>query len=242
MENEHPRFVDRVLRLLERSEYRRADSLRDKRAIFRLRHEAYMRAGTVEPQPSRMFRDPFDETDNAWLIGLHIDGELASALRLHVSASPTVPLPAMGVFRDIVEPRLRAGRAIIDGSRFVAKLEFSQRYSEIPYLTLRPLLLAEEFFDADYLTAACLVEHQAFYRRTFGAVPWCQPRQYPNFNRPMAFLGCDSRARREITRVRFPFYRSTEDERARLFSRSSTGFDNVMRAIGREAESQLSDA
>ena len=71
MENEHPRFVDRVLRLLERSEYRRADRLSDKQAIYRLRHEAYMRAGTVEARPSGMFHDPLDETDNAWLIGLY---------------------------------------------------------------------------------------------------------------------------------------------------------------------------
>jgi hypothetical protein len=242
VDNKNSAYADRVFRLLERVEYRRAESGEDKRAIYRLRHEAYMRAGTVEPRPSGLFHDPLDESPNAWLIGLYIDGDLASSLRLHISASPTAPLPAMGVFRDVVEPHLQAGRTIIDTSRFVSKLEYSLRFSQLPYITLRPLLLAEEFFDADYLTAACLVEHQAFYRRTFGGVPWSQPRQYPNFKRPMAFMGYDSRARREITRARFPFYRSTENERAHLFWRSSTVSGDVMRAIGREAESQLSPA
>ena len=242
MDNQHSRYADRVFRLLERVQYRRADSGDDKRAIYRLRHESYMRAATVQPRASGMFHDPLDESPNAWLIGLYIDGELASALRLHISASPTAPLPAAAAFRDVVEPHLRAGRMIIDASRFVSKLEYSQRYSEMPYITLRPTFLAHEYFDADYITAACLVEHQAFYRRMFGGVPWSQPREYPHFKRPMVFLAIDCRARREIARDRYPFYESTEIERARLFSRSSTSSDNISRAIGREVESQMSDA
>ena len=136
------RFADRVLRLLERVEYRRADSPADKAAIYRLRHDAYMRAGTVEPKASGMFHDAMDEKDNAWLIGLFMDGELAAALRLHISASLRAPLPELASFPDLIEPHLAAGRTIIDASRFVSSLEFSLQYSEIPYLTLGPTFLA----------------------------------------------------------------------------------------------------
>jgi hypothetical protein len=55
------RFADRVMQLLERIEYRCADSPADKAAIYRLRHDAYMRAGTIEPRPSGLFHDPLDE-------------------------------------------------------------------------------------------------------------------------------------------------------------------------------------
>src|SRR5258708_21638676 len=146
-----PRFADRVLRLLERVEYRRADSPADKAAIYRLRHEAYMRAGTVEPRPTGMFHDAMDETDNAWLIGLFIDGELASALRLHISASPRAPLPELASFRDLIQPHLTAGRTIIHASPFVSSLEPSQQYSQIPYITLRPTVLSHEFFSPHYV-------------------------------------------------------------------------------------------
>ena len=112
------RFADRVQRLLERVEYRRADSPADKAAIYRLRHDAYMRAGTVEPKASGMFHDPMDEKNNAWLIGLFIDGELAGALRLHISASLSVPLPELASFQDLIGPQLAAGLTLIDGSRF----------------------------------------------------------------------------------------------------------------------------
>jgi hypothetical protein len=228
------RFADRVLRLLERVEYRRADSPADKAAIYRLRHDAYMRAGTVEPRSSGMFHDAMDETDNAWLIGLFIDGELASALRLHISASLRAPLPEFASFSDLIEPHLMAGRAIIDASRFVSSLKFSQRYSEIPYLTLRPTFLAEEFFAADYVIAGCLAEHQAFYRRIYGATVWSAPRPYPHFKRSMALVAYDCNVQRENIHERYPFYRSTQAEQVRLFQRSSNVADHVLEAIGRQ--------
>ena len=44
----------------------------------------------------------------------------------------------------------------------------------------------------------------------------------------MAFFGYDCRARRESTYARYPFYRSTESERKRLFSRSSNASQNLL--------------
>ena len=239
---QHSRFADRVLSLLERVEYRRADTWEEKAAIYRMRYDAYTRAGSVEPQPSRMFHDPYDETPNAWLIGLFIDGDLAASLRLHVSASMGAPLPAMPAYPDILAPLLQAGRMVIDASRFVAKLEYSQRYPEMPYITLRPTFLAEEFFGADYVSAACRVEHQAFFRRMFGGVPWAPLREFPHFKKPMVFLGYDCRAERESIHARYPFYRSSAVERVKLFERSSNPSSGLLQAIGRKAESELSGA
>jgi hypothetical protein len=230
------RFADRVMRLLETVEYRRADSPADKASIYRLRHDAYMRAGTVEPRPSGMFHDSMDEADNAWLIGLFIDGELASALRLHISASLHAPLPELASFSDLIEPHLSAGRTMIDASRFVSSLEFSQRYSEIPYLTLRPTFLAEEFFAADYVIAGCLAEHQAFYHRMFRAVTWSPPRPYPHFKRSMALVAYDCNLQREKIHERYPFYQSTQAERTSLFQRSSNVAERILEAIGRREQ------
>jgi hypothetical protein len=225
------RFADRVLRLLERVEYRRADSPADKATIYRLRYDAYIRAGTVEPSPSGKFHDAMDEINNAWLIGVFIDGELASALRLHISANLSDPLPTRAPFPDILEPLLRAGNLIIDVTRFVAKLEFSQTYSEIPYLTLRPAFMAEEFLRADFIIAACRAEHQAFYRRMFGGVPWSAPRPYPHLKRPMALVGHPCDTLRDEVYTKYPFYRSTEREQQSLFSQSSNGTTSLSRRI-----------
>jgi hypothetical protein len=120
--------------------------------------------------------------------------------------------------------------------RFVSSLEFSQQYSEIPYITLRPTFLAEEFFAADYVIAGCLAEHQAFYRRIYGAGTWSAPRPYPHFKRSMALVAYDCNLQREKTYERYPFYQSTHAERARLFQRSSNVADRVLEAIGRREQ------
>ncbi len=231
MQSHDIRFVDRVFRLLERVEYRRADTLADKQAIYRMRHAAYARAGIVTLGPSDLFHDGDDETDNAWLIGVFIDGELASALRLHVSADPSDPLPVVKAFPDVVMPLLSAGRTVIDGTRFVASFEFSQRHSELPFLTLRASFMAGEYFDADFITVACLIEHQAFYRRMFGGVPWTGLRSYPLFSRPLVLIGHD-RTSKAFAFERCPFFASTVSEREALFKHSSNAAAEILGATG----------
>jgi hypothetical protein len=229
------RFLDRVFRLLERVEYRRAETLADKQEIYRLRHAAYTRSGAVTLGPSGMFHDADDETHNAWLVGVFIDDELASSVRLHVSASPAAPLPVVKAFPDEVMPLLRAGRTVIDGTRFVSELGFSQRHSELPFLTLRATFMASEFFDADYITVACQVEHQAFYRRMFGGVPWSGLQPYPLFHRPLVLIGHD-RSSKAFAFERCPFFASTALEREAVFKRSSNAAGDMFEKIGRTAE------
>ena len=46
---------DRVMALLERVDYRRADTSEEREAIFRLRYEAYLREGAIPPSTQRTF-------------------------------------------------------------------------------------------------------------------------------------------------------------------------------------------
>ena len=71
--------------LLERVNYRRADTAGEREAIFRLRYEAYLREGAIPPSTSGRFCDALDDATNAWIFGLYIEGELASSIRLHVA-------------------------------------------------------------------------------------------------------------------------------------------------------------
>jgi hypothetical protein len=215
------RFSERVSRLLERVEYRRAESQEDKDAIYRLRHDAYMREGAIEPQASGRFCDPFDETSNVWIIGMFIDGELASSIRLHVADREDAPMPAYGIFPEILGPRLRQGQVIVDPTRFVTRLDFSRRFHEMPYLTVRPGWMAGEYFRADFILATIRTEHQGYYRRVFGHEGWSPARDYPTLKKPIACMGLDYFEMRDRVQQRYPFYKSTVTERAELFARSS---------------------
>lgn len=215
------RFSERILKLLERVEYRCADTDDERQAIYRLRYDAYMREGAIAPNAARTFHDPFDLAPNCWIIGMYIDGDLASSIRFHVASAPDDPLPARTVFADILKAEVAPGMTVVDPTRFVTRLDYSLQYPEMPYLTVRPGWMAGEYFQADYILATIRREHQAYYRRVFGHVSWCDARDYPTLKKPIACMGLDYFARRDSVQARYPFYRSTKQERAKLFGRAS---------------------
>ena len=203
--NESSAFAARIANLLERVEYRRADSSEDKAAIFRMRYEAYAREGYIQPNPERLFTDPDDERPNTWLIGVFVDGVMASSIRLHVASQPDQFLPVTKVFPDVVLPKLEAGAVIIDASRQTSRLEFTRAYPFLPYVTIRAAFVAEDHFGGDYITAACRPEYQAAFRRMYGSLPWAKPRPYPMLTRLQALTGYDCKAKWTATRERYPF-------------------------------------
>jgi hypothetical protein len=112
-------FYEQVVRLLDRIEYRRADSPAEREVLFRLHYQAYMRDGTIAPNAEGMFSDPYDDRGNVYLFGLYLDGVLASALRLHIGSADNPDFPSREVFPDFLQPELDAGKVIVDPTRFV---------------------------------------------------------------------------------------------------------------------------
>jgi hypothetical protein len=132
---------------------------------------------------------------------------------LHVADREAAPFPATTVFGDVIGPRLRRREVIVDPTRFVTSLEFSRRYAEMPYLTVRPGWMAGDHFHADFILATIRGEHQAFYRKVFGHESWCPPRDYPTLKKKIACMGLDYPTMRDRVHARYPFYESTTSER-----------------------------
>jgi hypothetical protein len=213
-------FAERVCKLLDRIDCRHADTPQDREAIFRLRYEAYLREGTIYPNAARSFSDPHDETDNAYLFGLHIDGQLASSLRIHVGSAERPYFPSFEIFSDVLRPKLDAGNVIIDATRFVTDEALSKRYRALPYATVRLNWLAAGYFKNGYSLAAVRLEHAAFYQRTFGLKLICGPRSYPYLVKPICLMASDYKTVAAYVHWRYPFFRSTFFERKMLFERS----------------------
>lgn len=213
-------FSDRLAQLAARIDFRRADTDEEREAIFRLRYKAYSREGAIPANFSGRFADDDDEADNAYLMGLYIDGELATSLRLHVATREGVAdCPSLHVFSDILQPLLDAGKVIVDTTRFVADERLSRLHRGLPLITIRLCVVAGEYFDGDHLLAAVRSEHQAFYKRSFGSVVLCEARPYPPLLKPISLTTVHfPTAANELYR-RYPFYRSTAFERRRLFER-----------------------
>ena len=216
-------FSDQVARLLDRIEYRRADSAAQREAIFRLRYQAYMRDGTIAPSADRMFSDPYDDRGNVYLFGLYLDGVLASSLRLHVGSADQPDFPSREVFPDFLQPLLDAGKVIVDPTRFVVDDVLARLHRALPYATLRLCGMAAQYFGADHLLAAVRVEHQAFYRRVFRHQLVCEPRAYPHLSKPICLMTIHYPTVAEDAYRRYPFFRTTASEQTMLFDRSMPG-------------------
>jgi hypothetical protein len=211
---------DRVLGLLERVDYRCAQSAEDREAIYKLRYAAYLREDAIPPNASQTFSDSLDATDNCWIFGVHIDGRLASSIRLHVATKARPQLPALNVFSDMLLPDIEAGRTVIDPTRFVADRELSRRFPELCYVTVRLAWMASEYFSTNLLLATVRTEHQAFYRRLFGHRPLCPARHYPSLTKPISLMALDYPTRKNTVNQHHPFFRSTYFERRMLFARN----------------------
>ena len=130
-------FAERVEQLLDHVQYRRAETEADLDSILRLRYNAYLKEGGICPNSSGRLDDGFDEGDNVCNFSVFIDGELASALRLHTLLQPGQTSPVLSVFGDVLLPKLNAGKLMLDPNRFVADYKVARFYPELPYITLR---------------------------------------------------------------------------------------------------------
>ncbi len=215
-------FLTRVMETLDKVEYRRADTPEEKDAIFRARYEAYRREDSIPPNKTGLFSDELDESPNVWMIGVYIDGVMASTIRLHVASGPQHALPITEAFPDKILPLLQSGAVVIDVSRQTSRLEFVRAYPFLTLLTMRTTFIAEDYFDADYITVACKPEYQAAFRRLSGCVNWAPMRPYPRLAKPTLLMGHDCRANRHAMRERYPYLDTTPAMQRSLFGRSST--------------------
>jgi len=212
-----PSFSDRVAQLLDRIDYRLIETEEDRDEIYRLRYDAYLREGAITANLSKRFSDQYDNTDNVWLFGLYLDGDLASSIRIHVASKTNPEFPGRKVFSDILEPELEAGKVLIDPTRFVADKHYSKLYPGLPYVTLRLCWLAAEHFRAEHFLVAIRTEHQAFYRRTFMHELICDARPYPTLTKPISLMTVNQARVADEVHRRYPFFRSSFFERRMLF-------------------------
>jgi hypothetical protein len=206
--------------LFDRVDYRLIETPEDRDAVYSMRYRAYLHGGLISPSESGRIIDSYDDAPNAWIFGIYIDGELCSSIRLHVLTPEWRMSYSTELFGDVLHSRLDRGEVFIDPARFAADPEKSQRFQELPYLTLRLAYLACDHFDADTGLAMVRTDHQEFYRRVFLHETITNPRAFPGWHsKKVVLMASDFRTLREKVLNRFPIMRSSAFERRMLFDR-----------------------
>jgi hypothetical protein len=210
-------FATKLTGYLQKVDYRVAFTKEDRERIFRQRYASYLNEGAIDPNPTGMFHDPYDDFENCWLFGIYIDDELIGSIRLHVISPESRKGPAYDVFPDIVGPMIDQGMTLIDPTRFAAEVCSTKKYPELPYVVLRAGYMAYEYFNADYALATVRKEHAAFYKRIFNAEYMCEPRPYPLLKSTICLLRGNVKDTREELFRRYPIFDSSFTERRMIF-------------------------
>ena len=215
------RFASALLDILETVTYRMVPFSDQFDPVYRLRYEAYRREKFIAPNSENVVFDEHDKASNVYCFGIYIKEELVSSVRFHHVTPEQRTSPSALVFPKTLKTMLDGGISYIDPSRFTTDYEASLAYPALPFLTLRVVAMASEYFDVKYCISSVRVEHAAFYRRVFGSVRLPGEGYYPGLSFPMHLYAAEVAKIRGQVAKRYPFMMSTQKEREAFFDRNA---------------------
>jgi len=235
--NKTTRFASTLLDILDRVEYRRVPFKDQFDPVYKLRYLAYMREGFIAPNARSAVFDEHDLAPNVYCFGVYIDEELVSSIRFHHVTPEQRISPSRVVFPETLGNMLDEGISYIDPSRFTADHEATLAYPALPFLTLRVVAMASEYFEVDYCVSSVRVEHAPFYRRVFGSKRLAGLGYYPGIDFPMHLYAAKVATIRNRVALRFPVFMSTSAERDAFFSgNGDDAFCGLIKPTARQAQ------
>ncbi len=211
-------FSDKLMLLLDRVEYRRVEGGEDMEDIARLRFKAYKAVNLMELTGSTLI-DALDFDSHAYVFGIYLDESLVSTVRVH-RVTPDHRASTSGlIFGEEIDVFLDAGMVLIDPGRLAVDPEvLGDDLKAVPYLTLRPVAMACEYFSADRCLTACRPRHTAFYKRIFGSKTVVERRENLGvYNADGSLLVAQVRGQRPSILDRYPIFDSEPFERRLMF-------------------------
>jgi hypothetical protein len=155
-----------------------ADSAETREQVYRLRHDCYLRKGSIDRRPDGQFSDAYDETPNnfSFLVRNSAPEPLAT-VRISVVRPDLgwTESPVRKVFGDHPAFEAVARESFVEASR----LCFGQQARrDVLMRLLGNMAAVAEFYDVEWLIACPRMEHAPIYQRMFGFRPMAEPRPY----------------------------------------------------------------
>jgi hypothetical protein len=215
-------FSERLMRHLDYIEYRRIETQEDLKDIENLRYKAY-KAADVLPVAAPSMIDEADFDPHAYVFGIYYFEELVSTIRLHHVTAEHPLSQSAGVFPDVMDAYLSAGLALIDPARFAVDPEVAAELPILPYITLRPSIVAAAYFKADRVLQHVRPAHAAFYKRVFYAETVVERRMTEIYGLELTLMATNTHTTGAKLLKRYPFFDSGEYERRLMFGRGEGG-------------------
>jgi len=159
-------------------ECRIADSLETREQVYRLRHDCYLRKGSIEARADRQFSDAYDEAPNnfSFLVRNSVPEPLAT-VRISVVRPDLgwTESPVRKVFGDHPAFQAVARQSFVEASRLCFA---RQARRDVLMRLLGNMAALAELYEVEWLIACPRVEHAPIYQRMFGFRPMAEPRPY----------------------------------------------------------------
>jgi hypothetical protein len=165
----------------------------------RLRYEAYLAAGYLEPREISLFADSHDAKPTSRSLVMYLDGEPAASVRVcrlddAETDDAADQLPASAMFKAEIEAFLdeRARQGCGINAVEITRLARSPLYAKNVALVLGLYHVAGYLilhFNADVIFAAVTKNHTGFYKR-MGFREIAPPKDYPGLAVQTVLMGC----------------------------------------------------
>lgn len=232
------RFSQSLLDILDDLTVRRVPPSTPDDEVYALRYRAYRHEEFIQPNASKRVYDTDDTAENVYCFGIYIKQQLVSSVRLHHVKSISDVSPSRVVFPSELLRLVAKGKSYIDPSRFTTDYDARLEFPALPFLTLRVVAMACEYFKTDYCVSSVRPEHAPFYRRVFGSEKVEGALgTYPGIDFEMELHIADVRNIRDRVALRFPFFMSTFAEREALFSgHKAVGIHGLVKPTAKTAQ------
>ena len=211
----HP-MLGRIERLMHRVEYRRMVDFEDRQAIFHLRRDAYARhtrgADSWAAPEIEDAKEP-----NAATVGVFIDDRLVGSFKILVVTADFPDCPGRDFFPDEVDQMLEKGQMLIDPIRFVSDPKAAAEFPELPFLLIKIVIMACQYFGADACLQLIKLEHASFYQRIFQSDIVAGPKWYDPLEVDAVLLSADLEKVLADVLDRFPCWEADHLELRQMF-------------------------
>lgn len=211
-------LTSKLIRVMDRVEYRRIVNAEDMEDVARLRHKAYTRHGILDIDGDLLV-DELDFDSHAYVFGVYFEEALISTVRIQHVTPAHRQNSAGKIFPEVVNSMLDAGMTLIDPSRLAADPEIFEEIPGMPYLAQRIVTMASDYFQVDRCLQLIRRQHYAFYRRVFDSREIVTPKHnVGGYNFDVTLLAAEVPAVLPRLYTRYPFFRSQPFERRMMFA------------------------
>lgn len=218
-----------TLKFLSRCTYRPMTEDSDKELLLRWRWENYRSAGRLESDSITMedFEDGLDDLPTARTVAMYVDGNLASAIRVHAINEDVGNVGIVHLKSDRVEGEVRDGVRFLYASRWISDPRYSATMPAI-VSAMRITCLAAGYHKADKILSSSRENHVKMYHRIYGSETWTrEPEPLEGYNDLFHLVCSDYHDFRKRIPIDRQAYFSSQRERDAMFSPDASGSSYV---------------